>query len=98
MGPTEDQLRKYEALLHAMQTGVAHEHANGSADGSPKHLRVGVNAAMSDHAALARLLIAKGVITADEYGAAIIEGMQMEVDRYEKNLSDRSGGAVIKLR
>lgn len=47
----------YEQALHGMQSGVAYEHSNGSPDGSPKHLRVGINSAQVNNAALARLLI-----------------------------------------
>lgn len=33
----------YEQALHGMQSGVTFEHSQGSPDGSPKHLRVGIN-------------------------------------------------------
>lgn len=78
--------RTYEDALHAMQTGVAIEQGKGSDNGLPKHLRVGVNAAMCDHTGLVRLLISKGVITQDEYIQAITEEMNREVERYEKKL------------
>lgn len=45
-----------------------------------KHQRVGINSAMSSHDALARLLIDKGVITADEYTAAVIAAIEREAD------------------
>jgi hypothetical protein len=53
---------------------------------SPKHLRVGVNAAMSDHGALVRLLIQKGIITHEEYSTAIADAMENEVQSYKDDL------------
>lgn len=74
----------YEAAVHAMQSGISFEMARGVKDTEPKHLRVGVHAAMCDHAALVRLLMEKGVITDAEYMAAITAEMNREVDRYEQ--------------
>lgn len=79
-------MRSYEEAAHAMQTGVALEHARGGQDGSPKHLRVGVNSAQVNNAAIARLLIAKGIITMDEYTAAVTAEMNAEAERYEQRL------------
>lgn len=58
----------YEEALHGMQSGVFHE-MNKGADKSttPKHLRVGINSSMISDAALAYLLIKKGIITEEEY-------------------------------
>jgi hypothetical protein len=47
---------------------------------------MGVNAAMCDHAALARLLMAKGVFTEEEYHEAIASEMEAEKARYEREL------------
>lgn len=79
------------ALRHAMQSGVAHHHKHDATDGSPKHLRVGVNAVAVDHAALVGLLIKKGIFTEDEYIDALNEGMSREVKAYEKLLTDLLG-------
>lgn len=90
---------RYEAAAHAMQTGVAWElERDGISAGpaSPKHLRVGVNAAMCDQAALVKLLIAKGIITHDEYLEAIATAMEAEAARYEARIS-RATGAKITL-
>lgn len=92
----EENQQEYMRLCHAMQTGVAYEMADGSRDTEPKHLRVGVNAAMRDGASIAKLLVAKGVITEDELWAALAEGMREEVQEYEARLS-RSVGRTIKL-
>lgn len=82
---TED-VNRYTAAEHAMQTGVLTEQSLGSADGTPKHLRVGVNSAQVGNAALASLLIAKGVITLDEYERAQADEMEFEQQRYEERL------------
>lgn len=83
---TEQDVARYDAAAHAMQSGVAAEHLAGSKDGSPKHLRVGVNSAQVGIAALGRLLIDKGVITMDEYEAAMAAEMEAEQARYEQRL------------
>lgn len=82
---------RYEAALHAMQSGVA---ATMGDECSPKHLRVGVNAAMADQGSLVRLLIAKGVFTEAEYLAALVVGMEAEKASYEKKLSAKFGTDV----
>ena len=84
----------YTAACLAMQVGVAMDHALGSRDGEPKHIRVGINSAMADSAALARLLIAKGLVTEAEYIDAITAEMNAEVVRYEQRLSEKSGREV----
>lgn len=82
---------RYEAALHAMQSGVASTMGD---ECTPKHLRVGVNAAMADQGSLVRLLIAKGVLTEAEYLAAIADGMEAEKASYEKKLSEKFGANV----
>jgi hypothetical protein len=57
--------------------------------------RTGINLAMRDHASLVELLIAKGVITDDEYAKAIADGAETEVRRLEEELG--SAGTKIKL-
>jgi hypothetical protein len=90
-------MSRYHELAHAMQTGVAVKMQNDPSETSPKHLRVGVNSAMCDQAALARLLMEKGVITQSEYEEAITAEMGREVERYQKWLSDR-GMSYVRLR
>jgi hypothetical protein len=92
----EENVRRHAAAAHAMQTGVAYEHSRDASDGTPKHLRVGINAAMADHGGLVRLLIAKGVFTEDEYVEAVADSMEAEAKRYEEHLS-RVYGAKISL-
>jgi hypothetical protein len=94
--PDDDYDARYRAAAHAMQTGVAMgmELAPGASATSPKHLRVGINSAMVTDLALAKLLIAKGVITEAEYRLAIAEAMEVEKARYEAALSALLGKKV----
>lgn len=87
----------YKALLHAMQTGVAYVMERDGGDTTPKHLRVGVNAAMVEHTALANLLIKKGIITEEEYVDQIIIELEREVERYEQRVSELYGAAGTKI-
>jgi len=81
----------YTDRLHAMQSGVAMKMNYEPAETSPKQLRVGVNSAMCDHAALVRLLLEKGIISEADYVAAVTEDMGREVTRYEAWLNERLG-------
>jgi hypothetical protein len=85
----------YEEACYAMQAGVGlREKLGRSNETTPKHLRVGVNSAMVEHSALARLLVAKGVITEAEYSEALAEGMREEVALYERGLTEEIGKRV----
>ena len=103
----EDQLR-YTRAAHAMQSGVKmmqnYEHPElvipddkFEASDSPKHLRVGVNAAMVDHGGLTNLLISKGIITMAEYFKFAADTMEQEVHNYEKRIKDEIGTEVKLL-
>jgi len=94
---TQQDTDRYLIAAHAMQSGVkmmmnyTHPEAQTADDAidpdtGPKHLRVGVNTAMSDHGALVMLLIDKGIITRDDYDAAIADSMEREVHNYEKEI------------
>lgn len=83
---SDRDVARYVAATHAMQTGVAIEHERGSKDGTPKHLRVGVNSTKVDHSALVKLLIERGLFTEDEYVAALADAMEAEKARYEEHL------------
>lgn len=78
---------RYENAAHAMQSGVKFDQELGSGDGTPKHLRTGINSCMVNDDAIARLLIAKGIITMDEYEAAVADAMEREVERYKVRLA-----------
>lgn len=88
---------RYADAAHAMQSGVkADMETDTRSQGAttPKHLRVGVNSALVDSAALAWLLVSKGVITEDEYLDALASGMEREARRYEALLSERHGTKI----
>lgn len=94
----EDNISEYQSLCHAMQAGVAMKMNFDPAETTPKHLRVGVNAALCDSSALARLLIEKGIITKEEHAKAIRDEMEREVERYQTYIRSHVGGGVnIKL-
>jgi hypothetical protein len=87
----------YDVACHAMQTGVAYELEKDPTSATPKHLRVGINSAMVNDAALAGLLIKKGIITEAEYADAVTSEMNREVERYQEKLF-RLYHAVVTLR
>ena len=87
----------YEAAMHGMQTGVKLELENDPSSASPKHLRVGVNSALINDAALVRLLVKKGLITSEEYAEEVRLEANRELDRYEHRLFNLYGRA-IRLR
>ena len=95
----DEFMEEYRRLAHAVQTGVACDHTlAGSQDGTPKHLRTGLSCVMADLGSLGRLLIEKGVITHDEYYAAILDGMRQEVAAYEQRVNAyRQGTTKITL-
>lgn len=66
-----------QSALAAEIQGVG-EHAAGAC---PKHLRVGLNSCLSDASAIATLLIRKGLITGEEYEAAVADAMEAEAQR-----------------
>ena len=79
-------IERYEAAAHGMQSGVAFDLERGDQSGTPKHLRVGINAAMADHGALVTLLMAKGLFTEIEYLEALADAMEAERKRYQQHL------------
>ena len=85
---------RYLAAAHAMQSGVAMKMNYEPSETTPKHLRVGVNSAMADHSALARLLIAKGLFTEDEYLQALTLGMEQEKKLYEEEATRHYGRPI----
>lgn len=96
---SDDEKLTYEEAAHGVQTGIAYEIERGSDCASPKHLRTGLNMSKADQAGLVRLLIAKGLITEDEYIAAITESANTELAYEEKIVNDLYGtDGRIKLR
>lgn len=90
----EDLRRRYEAGLHGMQAGVALDEVHDPVNLTPKHLRVGVNSALVDSAALARCLIAKGLISELEYFATLADLAEIERKTYEDKYSARFGRPI----
>jgi hypothetical protein len=88
---TPEQSARYERAAHAMQSGVALDQQFGSPDGTPKHLRVGINSALVETSALGGLLVAKGIVTEEEYAEAIVTAMEREVASYEQRLKAKTG-------
>ena len=88
MSKADRDIARHKAASHAMQSGVAMEMERDPKPTSPKHLRVGVNVALCDHAALVRLLMEKGLITEEEYLSAIADQMEQERARYEVMLTE----------
>jgi hypothetical protein len=89
----DEFLAEYARLGHAIQTGVAYEMNNPTIKATdPKHLRTGLNCVMADFGSLGRLLIAKGLITEDEYYEAVLTGLRAEVSAYERRLNAAYGG------
>jgi hypothetical protein len=100
----------YEELCHAHQTGVKTDIETDPKNHQPlgngtaafdvlrylKHLRVGIDGALVEQSALAKILMDKGIFTEQEYFDAIVAARRAEVARYEKILSDRLG-APVKL-
>ena len=80
---SEANRKRYQTAMHAMQTGVAYVMEKDPKETEPKHLRVGVNAALRDHASLVQLLTEKGIISQAEYIEAIATGMEMERNVYQ---------------
>ena len=83
---TQQDLDRYGYASHAIQAGVAMEMQRGTKSTDPKHLRVGLNIALCDESALVRLLVERGIITDDEWHAAVAAEMEREVQRYEERL------------
>lgn len=96
-GPDRDLYALQERVIvaqHAMQAGVATMMQYNAAATQPKHLRVGVNTALVDGAAMAKLLIEKGVITQREYLTALAEAMEDEVATYIDLIASATGASV----
>lgn len=95
------QWERYTRALHAMQSGVkAHmELSPGgmSADTMPKHMRTGINSAMVETSVLGRVMLAKGIMTREEYFRTLADVMEEEAHRYEALLSEMSGGMKVIL-
>lgn len=96
-------MRREEELGHAIQSAVLYEleldrrntvtvyAVPETSSGSPKHLRVGVNLAMDQHAALVKLLIDKGIIQESDYFDNQILLLENELKMYEDKFGAKFG-------
>jgi hypothetical protein len=83
----KDMGLSYEAALHGVQSAMAFRIGRGGWDGAnPKHLRTGMSSAMVNCAALAQLLMKKGVFTEEEYLEEMRLAMNNELWREEQDL------------
>lgn len=91
--PSPSQAAEMQLLSHRVQSGIAFLMSNAEMHGKrfpqcePKHLRVGINSAMIEASALARLMLAKKICTADEYFEMIIQVWREEVERYQADVA-----------
>lgn len=83
----EELENEYKRLLHAMQSGVAFLKDKG--DQSPKHLRVGINSAMVNDAALVYSFLVK------YFGTAI--GQFVDDPLHAVTSKDRFGVVTVKV-
>lgn len=99
--PTPEQAQAMLALQHRVQSGIAFLMGQAELKRArfqqcePKFLRVGVNSALVETSALARLLFRKGLITADEYYNSLIEAWEEEVDSYRRLVKEIDGRLEI---
>lgn len=90
--PTAEQMSSLDALAHRVQSAIAFFEGQKEVFGTrhpetePKHLRVGVNSALVETSALARLMFRKGLMTAAEYYDTLIEAWEQEVDSYRERI------------
>lgn len=74
----------YMAAMHGIQSAIKYEMETGiSEKTTPKHLRVGVDSGMINDAALALLMIQKGIITMDEYMESVRLQANEELAAYQ---------------
>ena len=91
-------MKTYQQAAHAMQSGVAMMMNYDNTETEPKHLRVGLNSAFVNDAALAQLLIDKGIITLQEYQDSLTKEMNKEVERYEHRISEETSDGKTKIK
>lgn len=68
------------AVEHAMQNAVKTYIDHGDKSATPKHLRTGLNASMSNQGAVVALLVEKGVFTPIEYAQFCLKFAEAEAE------------------
>jgi len=95
MAISEQKNKRYLELAHAIQCAAGFMiEGNYSNEGTPKHLRTGVNMAMCEHGALVSLLVEKGIITEDEYADKMIEVLEKELQSYKDKAKELTGADI----
>lgn len=88
---------RYEEAVHGVQSAIKFELGQkhpAMADeviDILKHLRVGIDVTKAEQAALAYLLIDKGLFTFDEYAEAMRRGVNEELARYTQHCIETYG-------
>jgi hypothetical protein len=90
-------IHRYEAAMHAMQTGVAYVMEKDPSETSPKHLRVGVNSSLIEQAAIAEILVEKGLLTWDEYYKKLADVAERERNSYKEHVNNLYGDGRINI-
>lgn len=93
---SEEDKARYIRAMHAMQTGIAYLLEKDPTPSHPKHVRLGINSAMVQNAALATILMDKGIMTRDEYDKVMADMSEAEVALYEAELAEKYR-TVVKL-
>jgi hypothetical protein len=89
--PMRDYGLTYEEAAHGVQSAIKYEMDREKHEirSTLKHLRVGVDMRAADARALAELLIAKGVFTADEYIEYMRLAANEELARYTEHVREK---------
>lgn len=86
--PSPEQGQRIADKMHRVQSAIAFFEGRRDSfnercsETESKHLRVGVNSALVECSAMARLLFRKGLITSEEYFDTLEEAWDEEVGRY----------------
>lgn len=90
MGTIEEDQERYARALHGVQTATAFAMSQGTrhTPTEPKNMRVGIDSSHVSIAALATLLIEKGVFTIEEYTKAMADAMEKELAQREAEAPD----------
>ena len=87
-------LRAIQGVQSAIAWAMTHPDREINKLVEPKHLRVGVDSSMISHLGLAKLLIAKGIFTLQEYEEAMADAAEEELMNWENQASQASGFKV----
>lgn len=90
----ERYLRAMQGVQSAIAWAMTHPDREVNKLVEPKHLRVGVDSSMISHLALAKLLIAKGLFTLQEYEEAMADAAEEELMNWENQASQAAGFSI----